>query len=489
MASTTATGAYGASYKRRVLFLLFLAYTINFADRTIVSAIGQAIKDDLKITDTQLGMLGGLYFALLYTFLGIPIARFAERFSRVKIIAAAIVIWSGFTALCGLASSYAMLAASRFGVGVGEAGLSPPAHSLISDYFEPEKRASALSIYSLGVPAGVLIGAAAGGWLAQTYSWRIAFIAIGLPGVLVALAIWLLVEEPVRGSADTGGPLKPREQPATRMSFGEELRAIWRVAVHMIACRPLLHMMLGITLVSFAAYGGGQFAQPYWTRTFGLNYAQVGLITGFIGASSQAVGIFMGGFITDRLARLGTPAWYGIVPAIGITLAFPFIFGIYTAPTWQWAAFWMLFPGALSNTYMGPTYGVVQNLVPVASRATATAILFFFLNLIAMGGGPPLTGWLIDNLAAYHFQHPDTPAILRALAGVPGADPAVFQAVCPGGVAPEGGAVRLDVACRDAVKLATRQGILLAYGVGLWGALHYLFAAFGLGEAFRRPPR
>lgn len=470
----------GRRYARTVLVLLFLAYTMNFADRTIISAIGQAIKDDLKITDTQLGLLGGLYFALLYTLLGIPIARMAEHFSRVKIITAALIIWSGFTALCGAATSYAMLAATRFGVGVGEAGLSPPAHSLLSDYFPAKRRASALSIYSLGVPAGVLIGAAVGGWIAQQYSWRLAFAALGLPGVLLAVIILFYVKEPARGQADAGGHAGA---PVPIGTFGEEFREVARVAKFMVKSRPLLHMMLGITFVSFASYGGGQFAQPYWARAFGLNYAQVGLITGFIGAGSQAVGIFLGGFVTDRLARGGTAAWYGIVPAIGIALAFPFIFGIYTAPTWQWAAFWMLFPGMLSNTYMGPTYGVLQNLVPVDSRATATAVLFFVLNLIAMGGGPPLTGWLIDHLAAYHFLAPGG-SLAQAVLALPHVDAAAFQAICPGGVAPAGGASSLDLSCRRAVELATREGSLVAYGIGLWGALHYLISAFSLKAAF-----
>lgn len=472
----------GRRYARLVLVLLFLAYMMNFADRTIISAIGQAIKDDLKITDTQLGLLGGLYFALLYTILGIPIARLAEHFSRVKIISAALVIWSGFTMLCGAASGYVMLAAARFGVGVGEAGLSPPAHSLLSDYFPADKRASALSIYSLGVPAGVLVGAAAGGWIAQQYSWRLAFALLGLPGIILAAIIFFQVREPRRGQADPGGG---GAAPKPVGTFAAEAGEVLRVAGFMLKSRPLRHMMLGITLVSFAAYGGGQFSQPYWTRSFGLNYAEVGLITGFIGAGSQAAGIFLGGFVTDRLARSGSPVWYGLVPAIGITLAFPFIFGIYTAPTWQWAAFWLLFPGVLSNTYMGPTYGVLQNLVPVDSRATATAVLFFVLNFIAMGGGPPLTGWLIDHLAAYHFLAPDGGTLWRALVALPGIDAGAFQSACPGGVAPAGSAgSALDRACRGAVALATREGSLIAYGIGLWGALHYLVSAFGLKTAF-----
>ncbi|MGY4397914.1 MFS family permease [Sphingomonas sp. UYAg733] len=476
---------YSPVYKRTVLGLLVLAYTFNFIDRTIIASIGQAIKDDLKITDTQLGLLGGLYFALLYTILGIPVARFAERFSRVNIITGAIVIWSGFTALCGLAGSYAALAACRFGVGVGEAGLSPPAHSLISDYYPPNKRASALSIYSLGVPLGVLVGAVAGGWLAQNYSWRIAFLAVGFPGLLVALALKLIVREPPRGNSDVATPLAT-SMPKPAASLRGELREIASVAGILFGRWPILNMVLGITLISFAGYGGGQFVQPYWIRAFGLDYAQVGLITGLIGASSQAVGVILGGFVTDRLAKSGRAAWYGLVPAIGIALAYPFIVGIYTASTWQAAALWLAFPGALSYVYMGPTYGVIQNMVPVTRRATATAVLFFVLNLIALGAGPPLTGWLIDHLAAFHYLNPANHDVIPALTNLFAVDADGFQLSCPGGVGPVGAGAMADQSCKAAVRLATRQGILLAYAVGLWGALHYLLASFGLRSALAK---
>lgn len=474
------TGSKEASQRRLVLGLLVAAYTLNFVDRTIVSAIGQAIKDDLKITDTQLGLLGGLYFALLYTVLGLPIARLAERASRVNIIAAAIFVWSGFTALCGMASSYAALAACRFGVGVGEAGLSPPAHSLISDYYEPNKRASALSIYSLGVPIGVMIGAVGGGWLAQNYSWRVAFIVLGLPGVLLAVAIRLLVREPARGAMDTTPPA-----PRAPYALGDDLRETGRVARAMFGNWTLLNMMLGITLISFASYGGGAFVQPYWSRAFGLDYAQIGLITGLIGGASQGAGVLLGGLVSDRLARSGATIWYGLVPAIGIALAYPLILAIYTADSWQAAATWMLFPGALSFTYMGPTYGVVQNAFAPARRATATAVLFFVLNLIALGFGPPLTGWLIDHLGAIHHAAPGAHGLLSALAGLFSADAAAFQAACPGGAGTIAGDAA-DRACRAAVELATRQGVLLAYAVGLWAALHYLLAALALRRGMPR---
>src|SRR5258708_1536747 len=181
LSAAPAKPVYSENYKRLVLFLLVTAYTFNFIDRTIIATLGQPIKDTLRITDTQLGLLGGLYFALLYTLLGIPIARFAERYSRVNTVSGAIVIWSGFTALCGFAGSFAVLAACRFGVGVGEAGLSPPAHSLISDYFDPTKRASALSVYSFGIPLRTMIGAVAGGVIAKSFRWRMAVLGVGPP--------------------------------------------------------------------------------------------------------------------------------------------------------------------------------------------------------------------------------------------------------------------------------------------------------------------
>ena len=201
-APAAAKPLFSNSYKALVLGLLLSAYTFNFIDRTIISTIGPKIREDLHLNNTQLGALGGLYFALLYTVLGIPIARLAERFSRVWIITMALVVWSGFTALCGTAANFTTLAAYRFGVGVGEAGCSPPSHSLISDYFEPKKRATALSIYSFGIPLGAMIGAVAGGWLATAFSWRVAFVVVGLPGLLLAILVKLLMKEPPRGHAD-----------------------------------------------------------------------------------------------------------------------------------------------------------------------------------------------------------------------------------------------------------------------------------------------
>ena len=482
---------YSENYKRLVLFLLVTAYTLNFIDRTIISTLGQPIKDTLKITDTQLGLLGGLYFALLYTMLGIPIARLAERFSRVNIISAAIIIWSGFTALCGTASSFAMLGAYRFGVGIGEAGLSPPAHSLISDYYEPKKRASALSVYSFGIPLGTMIGAIAGGLIAKTFGWRVAFMVVGLPGVAVAIALKLLVKEPPRGHSEPEQhPLVAddvvAEMPAKPpMSLAREFKEMGAVCAILFGKWPVLNMVLGITLVSFAGYGGGQFVPPYFLRTFHLDYAQVGLITGLVGGLSQGLGTLIGGPLTDRMSKL-SPRWYSLVPAIGVALAYPAIVGIYTAPSWQMAAAFMLLPGILSYVYLAPTFGVVQNMAPTHQRATAAAILLFFLNLIALGGGPPFTGWVIDHFSAFHYANANASGLWDAISGFGGSHPADFQAACPGGKAAPGAAEAAKAACSGALVLGTRHGVLVAYAFSLWGAFHYLLGSFGLAKAMSK---
>ena len=225
-ASKPAAPLFSSGYKSAVLTLLLLAYTFNFIDRTIVATIGQAIKVDLKITDTQLGLLGGLSFAVLYTLLGVPIARLAERWNRVSIVSLALVVWSGFTVACGFAVTFTQLLALRVGVGFGEAGCSPPSHSLISDYYEPKRRASALSVYAFGIPLGSMIGAAAGGWLAKTFGWRVAFMAVGAPGLIMALLVKLIVKEPPRGHSD------PAQKPvaATPFSLANEVSELGAVA-------------------------------------------------------------------------------------------------------------------------------------------------------------------------------------------------------------------------------------------------------------------
>jgi MFS family permease len=475
---------YSDGYKHTVLGLLVLAYTFNFIDRTIVATIGQAIKVDLKLTDTQLGLLGGLAFAILYTTLGIPIARLAERTSRVNIIAIAIVVWSAFTALCGAAQNFLHLLLLRVGVGVGEAGLSPPAHSLISDYFEPKRRATALSIYAFGIPAGSMFGAIAGGWIAQNLDWRWAFVIVGLPGVIVAAIIKAVIKEPARGHSDReANPDAPPAAKPAPLSLAEEFRELFAVARTLFGHWPVLHFLLGVTIASFTGYGAGAFAAPYFIRQFGLDLATVGLVTGLIGGISSGLGTLAGGFLTDFAGKRSV-AWYAYVPGLGLLIATPIYMIAYTQNSWILANAILLIPGIFHYTYLGPTFGVVQNVVETRRRATAAALLLFFLNLIALGGGPPFTGWLIDQFAQFHFVNGLGPGAVETLFSAfgPGAHGESYVAACPGGVAPEGASEALAARCHDAGALATRQGILVVFIGYAWAGVHYLLGSIGLAK-------
>jgi predicted MFS family arabinose efflux permease len=475
-----AAPSYSPRYRNLVLWLLVVAYTFNFIDRTIIATIGQAIKVDLKLTDTQLGWLGGLAFALLYTTLGIPIARLAERMNRVNIITIAIVVWSGFTALCGAATSFLQLLLYRVGVGVGEAGLSPPAHSLISDYFEPHRRASALSIYSFGIPLGAMFGAVAGGWIAQNVSWQAAFMLVGLPGVAIAVVIKLVVKEPPRGWSDRQPDSTASEPPGALGREASDAGApaapdapagpppsIMAVAKRLFGSWGMFHMAAGITMASFAGYGTGQYAPPYFIRMFGLDLATVGLVIGVVGGISNGAGTLLGGFLTDWASRR-SPRWYALIPAVGLLLATPLYILAYTREDWRIAATLLLIPGIFHYTYLGPTFGVVQNVMDIRMRATAVALLFFVLNLIALGFGPPFCGWCIDQFSRLAFELGD------------------FFAMCPGGVGKEGLGPAVDAACKAAMAQGTRQGIVVNLLIYAWAGVHYLLAAITLPKDIAR---
>jgi MFS family permease len=446
-------------YRRTVLSLLLLAYTFNFIDRTIINTIGQAIKVDLKLTDTELGLLGGLAFAILYTFLGIPLARLADRSNRVTIIAVSVAVWSAFTAACGVAANFAQLLLLRVGVGVGEAGLSPPAHSLISDYYEPKRRASALSVYALGIPFGVMFGAIAGGWIADNLSWRAAFVIVGLPGLLVALAVKMVVKEPPRGYFEGGTHRAAASSSDQRESF-------WTVVRTMFEKWELIHLVAGCTLVAVAAYGTATYSQAYFIRYFGVSYTLVGAVFGVVGGVSTGIGTLIGGLLSDRLGP-GNARWYALVPAIGLSLALPLYVLVFTRESWQ-AAAWVLFlPGVFHFMYVGPTFGRIQNAMPVPMRATAAAVLLFIVNIIGLGLGPPLCGWLIDTFSASLFEAKEVGA---------------FLVQCPGGIGAEGVSPEVDALCRQAVAVGSRQGILWMLVFFGWGALHYFLAAWTPSE-------
>ena len=406
-------------------------------DRGIISIIGQAMKVDLGLTDTQLGLLSGTAFAALYAFGGIPIARLAERFSRVNIIAIALVVWSGLTTLCGLAANFTQLLFSRAGVGVAESGCTPPAHSLISDYFEPGRRTSALSVYSSGISIGYVAAALAGGYVAQHYGWRAACAIVGLPGVILAMVLKLVVREPPRTTL--GGTMAPDqagtasgavrfgpglagvpiagdfregrrpaglERGAPTPSLAGEFSEMLAVAKTLVGNRQAFNMILGVTVGGFANYGFYGFAPLYFNRAFGLSYTTTGVIAALTGGVAVGVGIVAGGYLSDRLGRR-SPRAYAMVPAVGTLTATPFYLLAAVSTDWRLATAFLAVAGFLQYTSLGPTFGVVQNSVDSHRRATATALLYIFLNVVALGGGPLFTGWIIDRSGALGSSLPD----------------------------------------------------------------------------------
>jgi predicted MFS family arabinose efflux permease len=456
---------YSVPYQRAVVLLLVAAYTFNSMDRSIISILGPSIKADLKLTDTELGLLGGTAFAMLYALGGVPIARLAERVSRVNIMTVALIVWSSLTALCAVAASFGQLLLIRVGVGVAESGCSPPAHSLISDYTEPSRRASALSIYSCGISLGYILAAVVGGYLAQHAGWRVACAAVGLPGIVTALLIKTVVREPARGASD------PESAPAALAPFSlrHELAELRAVGSALLLDRPVLHMVIGVTVGAFAAYGFYYFIPAYFRREFGLGAAIVGLISALSGGVAVGVGIVAGGWLSDLLAR-SSARWYALVPAIGGAISVPFFAAAVLAGDWTSATAALSLAGLFWYVSLGPTFGVVQNVIGARRRATAAAFLYVCLSMIALGLGPLFVGWVIDRFADASF----------AFAGA-----GSFEDKCPGGMARAGAGTALQSACQSALALASRRGLLLTTGFFAWAVLHYFLAAAGIGKSLR----
>ena len=373
-------------YRTFVLSMLVVVYVFNFLDRQIVTILAEPIKVDLGLSDTQIGLMTGLAFAVFYTVLGIPIARLADRANRVSIISAALVIWSGTTALCGMAQNFGQMLAARIGVGVGEAGCSPPAHSLIADYYPPEKRASALSIYALGIPIGSILGLLAGGWIAEFWGWRRAFFIVGLPGILLAVFVKMLVREPIRGMSDPQAGQAAAPQPPLLDTLAVLARN-----------RTMVHLAMGGALTSFVGYGLGQWLPAYFIRIHEMGIAETATYFGLVLGVASAVGTLLGGTLADRLAKRDLRA-YAWLPAAGVLVAFPFYLAAMLSNNPYLAIAILVAPSLLNSLWLGPAFGTIQNLASTRMRAMASAVLLFVLNIVGLGLGPFLVGVLSDSL-------------------------------------------------------------------------------------------
>ncbi len=372
--------------RRRTLTLALLTatYFFSYMDRFILSVLAEGIKTDLLLSDTQLGLLSGLAFALFYATLGIPVAWLADRYNRRNIIAIALALWSGMTALCGLAGNFTQLLAARMGVGVGEAGSSPPSHSIIADLYPPEKRASAMAIYTLGVTVGAGAGTIIGGTVAYYFDWRMAFLVVGIPGVILAVFVRLFAVEPRRGLSDAAQAASS-ETPGIGAGFA----SLWRTP----AAR---HLVMGVTITSLIGYGLTFWGPPYYVRSFGLDTRQIGLILAPILMVAGIIGVVGGGRLADWCAmRWGLHAQSWMI-AILKTIALPFVFALYLLGDVYFALGCYAVALIFQSCYLGPTFALLQGLAPLRMRAVWSAITLLVINLIGLGLGPTAIGIVSD---------------------------------------------------------------------------------------------
>ncbi|HYI64584.1 MAG TPA: MFS transporter [Allosphingosinicella sp.] len=383
-------GSEGAGPGARVLSILLLAYIFNFVDRNILGVLSIPIKAELGLSDTQMGLMGGIAFALFYSGLAIPIAWLADRKSRVNIIAGSVALWSAFTAACGLAQNFWQLFLARMGVGIGEAGGVAPSYALISDFYPRERRARALALFSLGIPIGSALGVFFGGWIASHLDWRSAFIIVGLAGLPAALLVKLFIPEPVRGGHDSadGSASAPAPPFATVAATLARTPSFWLLS-------------FGAASGSILGYGLIFWLPSFFSRSFGLELAEVGWFYGSIVLVGGVAGTWLGGWFGDK-AGPGNPGAYALIPAICFLIAAPcFALGLFAPSLWLG---WLLFAVGqmLALAWLGPVIAAVQHIVPPNMRATASASFLFINNLIGIGFGIFFLGFMSDRMSAAH---------------------------------------------------------------------------------------
>ena len=376
------------SYRSFALVLLTTVYGFNFIDRQIVGILAPFIQEDLGLTNTQLGLLIGLAFATFYTCVAIPIAWLADRYSRVNILSIALATWSGFTALTGMAGNFMQMGFARMGVGIGEAGGSPPSHSIISDMYPKEERAGALGVYAMGIPLGIMAAyfatASLMGSSGQDVDWRRIFIFLGVTGVVLAVLVKLVLREPVRGAMEFDNRTDIVQPP-----FSESLKTLLKIPAWWAMC-------FGIAFGSFVSYATSAFQTKYLVVLDpSFDFKTLVVVLGVINGTTYAGGAFFGAKLADKWGAKDIRA-YGWLPAIAIAVCMPIgILSFWVASVWAHLActtVFLLFLGI----YLGPSFAIAQTLAPINMRAMSTALFFFILNMVALGGGPTFTGWLID---------------------------------------------------------------------------------------------
>ncbi len=394
------TDQSSARYRAYVLFILVVVYTFNFIDRQIVGILAVPIKEDLGLSDTELGLMGGLAFALFYTTLAIPIAMLADRKSRTWIMTVALLVWSGMTAVCGLAQNFWQLFLARLGVGVGEAGGVAPAYSLISDFFPPHQRARALSVYSFGIPIGSAAGIVFGGIIATFVDWRYAFIAVGLAGVLLTPIFRATVREPERGRFDD-----PKGRTQTP-GLGD-------IFTLLLSKPSFWGLSIGAACSSMMGYGLFFWLPSFFVRSYEISLLEASLVYGAVLLVGGLAGTWAGGSLADRLGQKRRSA-YALIPAFAFVATIPFFLLGVLSPTLTVSAIVMVVPTALGLVWLGPVISAIQHLVPPNMRATASAVFLFVNNLLGIGAGTLAIGTISDAL---HARYGDESLRYAILAG------------------------------------------------------------------------
>lgn len=390
--SNTVNGAVEADnpyenkrYRGYVLFILTVVYAFNFIDRQLISILQESIKNDLSLSDTQLGLLTGFAFAVFYVTAGIPIARWSDRANRRNIIAMAVGVWSAMTAISGACTNYVQMLIARIGVGVGEAGGTPPAHSMISDIYPEEKRGTALSIYSVGINLGIMFGFFFGGIINEYFGWRMAFVIVGLPGILIAILIRMTVAEPMRGMSEK---IKTKDD---HVPFSGVLK-------EMVYNPIIRNVMVGSAIFGIAGYGAFNWLAPFYIRSHSVGTAELGLWLSLSIGLFGGIGTFTAGLLADKLGKI-SKGWYMWIPAFSAVLIGPMYYIIFTTTSTSLALWLNFVPSFLLATYIGTGVAVLHSNVSPSMRATISAMFYFMINIIGLGLGPTMIGMLSDYLA------------------------------------------------------------------------------------------
>jgi MFS family permease len=387
MTSTSPEPLISDALKRYTLGVLVVVYTFNFIDRQILSILIDPIKNDLGISDLGMGLLAGTAFAIFYAVLGMPIALLADRWNRRNLVALALATWSGMTALSGLATNFWQLAVARIGVGVGEAGCSPAAHSMLADLYGANERATALGIYALGIPFGIMFGLFAGGAIADVFGWRLAFFVVGVPGLILSAVVYFTLKEPPRGHADGLVAAAPEAAPG-----------IVEVFSYLLSRPAFVHLAIGGGLTAFVGYGISTWAPAFFLRSHDMSLSTAGFWLGLVLGIPGGIGIVSGGWISDYFGARDA-RWRLWVVAVALCIVVPIGVAAFLVQSWWLALILLCVPIALGNFYQGTTFAQTQGLAPVRMRAVAAAILLFILNFIGFVFGPPAVGSLSDALA------------------------------------------------------------------------------------------